>query len=50
MEKSMEYCPKCKENKKHKNRGFLFVLFYPTSKLFMKKRCVDCNTKLILKN
>ena len=33
-----------------KNRGFLFVLFYPTSKLFMKKRCVDCNTKLILKN
>lgn len=26
---------------------FAFVLLYPTSKFFMKKRCVDCNTKLI---
>jgi len=34
---------------KHKNRGFIFALFYPTSKFFMKKKCIECNTKLIPK-
>lgn len=46
----MEYCTQCKKLVKHKNRGLFFVLLYPTSKFFMKKRCVKCNTKLIPKN
>ncbi len=43
----MDYCTECKKDMKHKNRGIIFALFYPTSKFFMKKRCVECNTKLI---
>lgn len=43
----MEYCVECKTLRKHKNRGFVYALFWPTSKHFMKKRCVICNTKLI---
>jgi len=46
----MDYCTNCKKPMQHKNRGILFILLYPTSKFFMKKRCVKCNTKLLPKN
>jgi len=46
----MEYCTQCKKLMQHKNRGFFYAIFWPTSKHFMKKKCLVCNTKLIPKD
>jgi|SaaInl4_100m_RNA_FD_contig_71_175780_length_687_multi_5_in_0_out_0_1 hypothetical protein len=40
---SRYHCDRCEKDVEYRSRGFLYFLFWPWSRLMMKKRCVMCD-------